>query len=63
MAWSVDDGPWQLGASQDGLFDDTAEGLVIRLPDDLEPGVHTLAIRVSDEAGNIGSAAVTFRVQ
>jgi hypothetical protein len=63
MAWSVDDGPWQLGASQDGLFDDTAEGLAIRLPDDLEPGVHTLAIRVADEAGNTGSAAVTFRVQ
>lgn len=63
MAWSVDDGPWQLGGSQDGLFDDTAEMLSIRLPDDLEPGAHTLAIRVADEAGNIGSAAVTFRVQ
>jgi hypothetical protein len=63
MAWSVDDGPWQLGGSQDGLFDDTAEMLTIKLPDDLDPGAHTLAIRVADEAGNIGSAAVTFRVQ
>ena len=62
MAWSVDDGPWRLGAPQDGMFDDTTEMLRIRLPDDLSPGVHTLAIRVADEAGNIGSAAVTFRV-
>jgi hypothetical protein len=62
MAWSVDDGPWQLGAARDGLFDDTTELLTIQLPDDLDPGVHTLAIRVADEAGNIGSAAVTFRV-
>ena len=61
VAWSVDDGPWQLAAAQDGLFDDTTELVTIHLPDDLEPGVHTLAIRAADEAGNIGSAAVTFR--
>src|SRR5690606_11836932 len=50
MAWSVDDGPWQLGSAQDGLFDDTAEMLRITLPDDLSPGAYTLAIRVADEA-------------
>src|SRR5678815_1480081 len=27
MAFSVDDGPWQLGTTADGLFDDTTEDL------------------------------------
>jgi hypothetical protein len=63
MSFSVDDGPWQLGASQDGLFDDLAEGLRIDLPAELTPGVHTLAVRVADEAGNIGSVSTTFRVK
>jgi sugar lactone lactonase YvrE len=62
VAFSVDDGPWQLAGSQDGLLDDTTEILRLRLADDLDSGAHTLAIRVADEAGNIGSAAVTFRV-
>lgn len=62
-AYSVDDGPWQLAATGDGLFDDKAEVLRIDLPDDLSRGVHTLAIRVADEAGNIGSAAMSFEVK
>jgi hypothetical protein len=63
VAFSVDDGVWHLAGSQDGLLDDTTEMLQLRLPDDLEAGAHTLAIRVADEAGNIGSTAVTFRVK
>ena len=63
MAYSVDDGEWIVGATQDGLFDDLTEMLKITLPGDLSAGVHTLAIRVADEAGNIGSASVTFRVR
>lgn len=63
MAFSVDDGPWQVGTTNDGIFDSLAEILRIALPKDLSPGVHTLAIRVADEAGNIGSASVTFRVK
>lgn len=63
MAYSVDDGPWRVGTTTDGMFDDLTEMLRISLPDDLSPGVHTLAIRVADERGNIGSASVTFRVK
>ncbi|HUH02899.1 MAG TPA: hypothetical protein VML75_12965 [Kofleriaceae bacterium] len=63
MAFSVNDGPWMVGATRDGLFDDVAEMLRIELPKDLPAGVHTLAIRVADEAGNIGSETVTFRVK
>ncbi|HTM20083.1 MAG TPA: hypothetical protein VL172_06245, partial [Kofleriaceae bacterium] len=62
-SYSVDDGPWQLAASTDGLFDDRAELLKIDLSDDLSRGLHTLAIRAADEAGNIGSAALSFEVK
>ncbi len=60
MAFSVDDGPWQLGTTADGLFDDTSEELRIELPPKLPPGPHTLAIRVADAAGNVGSLSTTF---
>ena len=63
MAFSIDDGPWHVGTTSDGLFDDSLEILRIDLPTDLRPGIHTLAIRVADEAGNIGSASTSFRVQ
>jgi len=62
-AYSIDDGAWLLAPADDGLFDSLSEILTIDLPKDLAPGVHTLAIRAADEAGNIGSASVTFRVR
>ena len=57
------DGTWQLGSTQEGLFYVHAEGLRIYLPADLPRGVHTLAFRVADEAGNIGSVSTTFKVK
>jgi hypothetical protein len=63
MAFSVDDGPWQLGASSDGLFDDALEELRIELPTGLPRGSHTLAVRVADSAGNVGSMSATFVVR
>ena len=63
MAYSVDDGPWQLGTSTDGLFDDTTEDLRIELTGGLPRGTHTLAVRVADAAGNIGSTSMTFVVK
>ena len=63
MAFSVDDGPWQLGASADGLFDDLTEDLRIELPAGLPRGTHTLAVRVADSAGNVGSTSTTFVVK
>jgi hypothetical protein len=63
MAFSVDDGPWQLGASADGLFDDTTEDLRIELPASLTRGSHTLGVRVADAAGNVGSTSATFVVK
>jgi hypothetical protein len=63
MAYSVDDGPWQLGASADGLFDDLTEELRVDLPQGLARGTHTLAVRVADAAGNIGATSATFVVK
>ena len=62
LAYSIDDGVWRIGNTRDGLFDELTEMVELSLPADLEPGLHTLAIRVADEAGNIGSASVSFRV-
>lgn len=63
MAFAVDDGPWMLGGAADGIFDDPVEMLRIKLPSGLKRGVHTLSIRVADEAGNVGSTSVSFRVR
>jgi sugar lactone lactonase YvrE len=63
MAFSIDDGPWQLGATADGLFDDQTEDLRIDLPAGLTRGTHTLAVRVADSAGNVGSTSTTFIIK
>ena len=63
MAFSIDDGTWQLGSTADGLFDDQTEDLRIDLPAGLPRGTHTLAVRVADSAGNVGSVSSTFVVK
>jgi hypothetical protein len=63
MAFSVDDGPWQLGTTADGLFDDASEDLRLDLPPNLPRGPHTLAVRVADAAGNVGSTSTTFVIK
>jgi hypothetical protein len=62
LAFSVDDGPWQIGGTQDGIFDDQTELLKLRMPSNLAKGAHTLAIRVADSAGNVGSTTTSFRI-
>ena len=63
MAYSVDDGNWQLGTTTDGLFDDQTEDLRIDLPAGLSKGTHTLAVRVADAQGNVGSVSTTFVIR
>ncbi|HEY6037891.1 MAG TPA: PQQ-binding-like beta-propeller repeat protein [Kofleriaceae bacterium] len=63
MAFSVDDGPWQLGTSADGLFDDQSEDLRVDIPQGLARGTHTLAVRVADASGNVGSTSASFVVK
>ncbi|MEO8845257.1 MAG: hypothetical protein ABI591_02040 [Kofleriaceae bacterium] len=63
MAFSVDDGPWQLGSTADGLFDDQTEDLRADIPLGLTRGTHTLAVRVADSSGNVGSTSSSFVVK
>ncbi len=62
-AYSIDDGPWQLVGTKDSIFDSQSELLDILLPPGLAAGAHTLAIRVADEAGNIGATTTSFRTK
>ncbi|MBA3463947.1 MAG: PQQ-binding-like beta-propeller repeat protein [Deltaproteobacteria bacterium] len=63
MSFSIDDGPWQLGTTADALFDDLTEDLRIDVPAGLPRGTHTLAVRVADAAGNVGSTSTTFVIK
>src|SRR5262249_55419695 len=61
IGYQIDSGEGVAAFPTDGIFDSPTETFTIKLPD-LKPGPHTLAVRVADEADNIGAAAVTFRV-
>ncbi len=63
LAYQIDDGNWEVGNTEDGLFDEPSETLRLQLPKGLAAGAHTLALRVADEAGNVSAAAVTFQVK
>ena len=63
LAWSLDGGEWQVLQPKDGLLDDLVEAFSIKLPAQLAPGAHTLAVRAADAADNLGAAQVTFRVK
>ena len=60
VAFSIDDGPWQLGTTADGIFDDQQETLRLDLPGGLAKGTHALSVRVADAAGNVGAATTSF---
>ncbi|HEY3355291.1 MAG TPA: hypothetical protein VGQ83_18730 [Polyangia bacterium] len=62
LAYSIDGGDWVQFYPSDGIFDDTVKTFTVRLPDTLAAGQHTIAVRTEDEADNVGSAQVTFRV-
>jgi hypothetical protein len=62
LAYSIDGGDWVPFYPSDGIFDDPVKTFTVRLPDNLTSGQHTVAVRTSDEADNVGSAQATFRV-
>lgn len=59
LAFSIDDEPWRLATTTDGIFDGETEALRLSIPS-LSKGTHTLSIRAADAAGNVGSATTTF---
>ncbi len=62
IAYSVDGGDWTVAFPDDGVFDDVAETMTLRLGK-LAAGLHTVAVRGADEADNVGVATLSFRTQ
>jgi sugar lactone lactonase YvrE len=62
LEYSVDGGDWKFFAPKDGVFDDREETFEVKL-DPLKPGPHTIAVRATDEEGNIGVEKLSVRVK
>lgn len=60
LEYSVDGGDWKFFAPKDGLFDGREKPFAVQL-DDLKPGPHSVAVRATDEDGNIGVEKLTIR--
>jgi hypothetical protein len=60
--YSIDAGDWQLIFPTAVLSDSPKESYFVQLPG-LPPGDHTLAVQVSDDAGNSATSQTTFTVQ
>jgi hypothetical protein len=60
IEYSIDGGPWRLAGANDGIYDSSAEGFRVKLPEGMNPGTHVLAVRAYDEADNIGVAQIRF---
>ncbi len=61
LAYSVDDGDWQVAFPKDGVFDDVVEDFTFKLPAGLKAGLHTVVVRSADDGDNVGAAQITFR--
>ncbi len=62
LEYSVDGGDWKCFNPKDGVFDDRQEPFAVKL-DPLAPGPHTIAVRATDEEGNIGVEKISVRVK
>jgi hypothetical protein len=56
----VDGGDWKFFAPKDGVFDDREEPFEVKL-DPLAAGQHSIAVRATDEEGNIGVEKISVR--
>jgi outer membrane protein assembly factor BamB len=62
LEYTVDGGEWEYTVPDDDVFDARSEPFSIEL-EDLDVGVHAVAVRAVDEAGNAGVEQITIRVQ
>ncbi len=60
LEYSVDGGDWKFFAPKDGVFDDREEAFEVKLGS-LATGLHFIAVRATDEDGNIGVEKVSVR--
>ncbi len=63
LAWSLDGGDWQPLSPRDGVLDDPNEDFSFKLPSNLSPGGHSLALRAVDAADNLGAIQLPFKVK
>jgi hypothetical protein len=62
LAYSIDGGEYQPLTSKDRLLDDTTEEFAVKAPDKLTPGAHSITVRATDAADNVGLGQATFVV-
>ncbi len=60
LEYSIDGGEWKFFAPKDGVFDDREEAFEVKLGP-LGAGLHFIAVRATDEDGNIGVEKVSVR--
>ncbi|UCE19651.1 MAG: hypothetical protein JSV84_04710 [Gemmatimonadota bacterium] len=60
--YSLDAGEWTMIFPEDEIFDSKTE-MISFTTEPLKPGEHTLTIRATDDAGNIGAGKVIFTVK
>jgi len=60
LEYSVDGGEWKFFAPKDGVFDDREEAFELKVGP-LAVGLHFIAVRATDEDGNIGVEKVSVR--
>jgi len=60
LEYSVDGGDWKPLASQDGIFDNREEPFRVTI-EKLPAGPHSIAVRATDEDGNVGVEKLSVR--
>jgi hypothetical protein len=60
LEYSIDGGEWKFFAPKDGVFDDREEAFEVKLGP-LAAGLHFIAVRATDEDGNIGVEKISVR--
>ncbi|HUK83289.1 MAG TPA: hypothetical protein VLZ12_11740, partial [Verrucomicrobiae bacterium] len=60
LEYAIDGGDWKFFAPKDGVFDDREESFEAKVGP-LAAGSHSIAVRATDEEGNIGVDKVLVR--
>jgi outer membrane protein assembly factor BamB len=62
LEYAVDGGDWKYFAPKDGVFDDREEAFAVKLSG-IASGPHSVAVRATDDEGNVGVEKVSVRVR
>jgi sugar lactone lactonase YvrE len=62
LEYSADGGEWKYFLPKDGVFDDREEPFEVKVPA-LAAGPHTIAVRATDEDGNVGVEKISVRLK